>query len=472
MHKGKVMDVFKFGLRHILGLIMPGAILVLVSAYIFLTTLSLIGLKTTEYLWLKDQQFFAFVIFFTISYIMGAVFRLKAADEVDNESSNYLLDQFFKDNSESEEQYETTKQEILKGNVPKKLPKNFWEWVWREEDFPYYLWEFRKFEKFYPKEFYSFFNSYRDCMTEYEGASGKEFFNYCKMVIINAGNSLGNALKEEIELVEATVRFFAGTYFALKYSLFLLGAFLLSQFIAVVILLGRGVSVKSILYLHISLTFVFICVSYLINSWIKAEFRMRRFKEVDSVYDAFFLVHRHPETCPKCSGTVNIANSEEQIKYMERKKLLEDALSISRKPGEMTSAVNLDSLKTLIKSRSQTHTYLSSIYFAGSFNDHPYFINNDKFAIGIAVLPEDQEKAGIWKKHPHQEEVITVVEGSLNLELKKDNKIVEKTLTEGEIKVIEKGQCHRVLPIKNSNNHAIYIFLKTNPVQEPRGENC
>ncbi|TVL95569.1 MAG: hypothetical protein CV087_24240 [Candidatus Brocadia sp. WS118] len=469
------MDLFKFGLRHILGLIMPGAIIVLVGAYIFLSSLNLIGLNTAEYLWLKDQQFFAFVIFFTVSYILGAIFRLKAADVVDKESKKKLLKDFFKTHKLSENQIKElieTKEKILGGDYNVKLPKFFRDWIWREEDFPYNIWEFIKFKESHPEEFSSFFRSYQKCMTPLEGASGKEFFNYCKMVIIHSSQSLGSPLKEEIELTEATVRFFAGTYFALKYSLLVLGAFLLSQLVALGVQISQGITIGTNLYLHICLTLALLSLSYLMNRSIRKEFRIRRFKEVDSVYDAFFLVHRHPKTCPECSEIVDTLNNDNQLKYTERKKLLEDALSISRKPGETFSAVNLDTLRSLMKSRSKTHTYLSSIYFAGSFNDHPYFINNDKFAIGIAVLPEDEKKAGNWKKHPHQEEVITVVEGSLNLEIKKDDKTVENILKEGDVKIIEKNQCHRVLPIENGNNHAIYIFLKTNPSKEPRGEDC
>ena len=88
-------------------------------------------------------------------------------------------------------------------------------------------------------------------------------------------------------------------------------------------------------------------------------------------------------------------------KYIEREKVLNEA---SRRGGEQ--GVSLGDLVALMKETSASKRYLSSLYFAGAEGDHPYFLKNDRVAMGLAVLPEDAEKAGLSKRHPHQKEVI------------------------------------------------------------------
>lgn len=87
--------------------------------------------------------------------------------------------------------------------------------------------------------------------------------------------------------------------------------------------------------------------------------------------------------------------------------------------------------------------------------------------MGIAVLPEDAAKAGLWKKHPHQQEVIFVLQGALRLII--DDR-PEDVVGEGELRVIEKGQCHRIVPAEDE--HGVYLFCKTNPAKEIMAENC
>jgi hypothetical protein len=38
------------------------------------------------------------------------------------------------------------------------------------------------------------------------------------------------------------------------------------------------------------------------------------------------------------------------------------------------------------------------------------------------------------------------------------------------MRVIEKGQCHRILAINNQD--ATFLFVKTNPAEEPTEEPC
>ena len=153
-------------------------------------------------------------------------------------------------------------------------------------------------------------------------------------------------------------------------------------------------------------------------------------------------------------------------KYIVRTGVLNKASWRSEEPG-----VSLGDLVALMKEGSAAKGYLSSLYFASAEGDHPYFLKNDRVAMGLAVLPEDAEKAGLSKRHPHQKEVIIVLDGTLHLKVvKQSGERVEIDLCQGELYVIEEGECHRITPVRDQN--AAFLFVKTNPAQEPRGEEC
>ena len=123
-----------------------------------------------------------------------------------------------------------------------------------------------------------------------------------------------------------------------------------------------------------------------------------------------------------------------------------------------------------MKKESKYDSFLSSIYFAGKESDHPYFLQNDNVAIGISVLPEDSQKAAICKAHPHQDEIIIVLNGNILIEMKINDKNIEKSLQIGEKYIIDKNVCHRISSINNED--AAFIFIKSNPAQLPRSIPC
>ncbi|MGD0548806.1 MAG: cupin domain-containing protein, partial [Terracidiphilus sp.] len=116
--------------------------------------------------------------------------------------------------------------------------------------------------------------------------------------------------------------------------------------------------------------------------------------------------------------------------YKERAQLVLDAFS---------EGMSLDALVRLMRSRSGDFSQLSSLYFAGADRDHPYFLNTDKVAIGISVLPEDEPKSRVSKRHPHQHEVIFVLEGSLCVEVVKDGHWEPTDLRAGQVMTIFPG---------------------------------
>lgn len=141
--------------------------------------------------------------------------------------------------------------------------------------------------------------------------------------------------------------------------------------------------------------------------------------------------------------------------YEDLARLVRDAFS-----GGLT----LDSLVGLMRSRGP-----SSLYFAGADRDHPYFLHTDRVAIGLSALPEDESKSKRPKRHPHQHEVIFVLDGALRLELLKDGQWQPFDLTAGQVRIIYPNECHRIL---SSGQQAVFLFVKTLPAKEPREFDC
>ncbi len=131
--------------------------------------------------------------------------------------------------------------------------------------------------------------------------------------------------------------------------------------------------------------------------------------------------------------------------FATRAQLIEDAY---RRKSE-SSVLSLASLAWLMRERSGEHPYLSSVYFAGAEVDHPYFLQNEKIAIGIAVLPEDAAKAGRWRRHTTQTEVIFVLEGEMVVEFRDSSSVTQHRLSVGQMLPIPPGVCHYVLPVND-----------------------
>lgn len=461
------MDVFKLGLRTILGIILPGAILVMAFLYgVWNFTYILIQPKDS-FSWSEIQLFLSFIPLFIISYLLGNWMRLEAADKIDKKSSKYLLKGHVQPGSANEKELENAKRELTtkKDYENVNIPKGFDQWIFRREEFPYPLWELRKFQIYHPREVFNFFKSYRDCMVNPEKQGSKEFFNYCKMVILDSDKQ---SLKEEVQYAEGITRFFAGTYTALQYSswILLLSALITFTFLYISLFTDKAFTSYN-LSVHVFIPFLLALAMYFMNQKIIHRFRLLRLKEVDTVYEAFYLVHRHINHCKICSEYNNALNDN---KFRKRQELIDDAFKNSQLSENALSPVSLEKLILFMKDKSKSEEYLSSIYFAGKEGDHPYFLQNDKIAIGLSVLPEDAKKSGKRKSHPHQEEAIIVLNGSILLEIDKNGKATQKVLNQGDMFVINKSQCHHILPIDDKD--AAYIFVKTNPAEEPRAIDC
>lgn len=146
--------------------------------------------------------------------------------------------------------------------------------------------------------------------------------------------------------------------------------------------------------------------------------------------------------------------------YGERARLVLDAFR---------DGLTLDRLVRLMKDRSAQWPKLSSLYFVGADRDHPFFMRTDRMAIGLSVLPEDEPKSSTPKRHPHQHEVVFVLDGSLRVEILKKGRWHTNDLAAGQVKTIYPNECHRIV---SGGQQAVFLFVKTLPAEEPRELTC
>lgn len=520
------MDIFKLGLRNILGLTMPGVLVVLAFYYTLVRMVILLGLDYNQYSWTEKPQFLVFAVFFLLSYVIGALIRLKAADEVDEKSRKYLLRTYFKEFPRYEEFPGTNvtlekalylKKEELSAQITKRrytdkfIPEDlkivrrtenlikrmiieflylmkkevgtifsnvneqidpkgqrvsvtvseakieviertayqkvgekkknpnilenestaefiksttasksskwkiltviaswylgsrlqlflnmfnyiviikylkskkfnrperdkttvnfmtaFDRWIWREEKFPYPIWQLRRINHFHEKEVNDFYEERKHCTADVRGIGEKEFFNSSKIHIVHGSGSIGNTLRDEINREEATVRFFSGAYFALKYSFRFLVFMFIVQLIVILFLgetqlstyikadplvqlgssqiskkdtpdtlrsqtsskganlepdevarfqfkkdnvdlyyemnsptvSGSHYTIES-LWLHMAIAAVLAFSAWKMQRYIIRRFRTLRLREVDAVYDAYYLIRTQPNTIPR-----------------------------------------------------------------------------------------------------------------------------------------------------------------------------
>jgi len=154
------MNVFKLGLRNIIGITFPGAILIVVTLYVLYSICYLLNISLEFIDFLTSQQLILFIILFIISYIIGGIIRLESADKLDKKSSDYLIKQYLKNPPEdftSEKVLHQISSALMKGDAEISVPPYFDKWIWRFEKFPYPLWELRKFKNISPPGSLKFF---------------------------------------------------------------------------------------------------------------------------------------------------------------------------------------------------------------------------------------------------------------------------------------------------------------------------
>lgn len=291
------MDLRPLGKRDIFGILLPGTVLIFVSAYVFFGVLLLLGLGS-QVKGLLEQEFLLTVGLFVAAYLVGSLLRLVASDDVDKESSKYLLEKWRQAHPvglEQEKSFKEIKAEYAKGNgEDTDVPAGFDDWLFRVDEFPYPAWQNRKWQAHGPREVLDFYRgNYRTSMWSESKASPKDFFNHCKLTIIGSGGPL----VDEVNAAEGLTRFFAGTVAALQLSIRLLVivAIIQTLFVAGLILapdliamLSPSAEIRgSVLGLVFTLV-IASCSRWTCNRIVR-RFRGIRSKEVMTVYHAFYL---------------------------------------------------------------------------------------------------------------------------------------------------------------------------------------
>jgi hypothetical protein len=291
------MDIFKLGARDIFGIVLPGAVLLFVIIYAFWSLPATLGVPALDVSLLKDQGLLLSIVFFVASYVLGYLLRLGTADQVDEKSSECRLKEWRrrKENQALEEHFKQLLDQMRRGEDVSDISTEFDDWLWRAEPFPYPVWYLRRVAFSYPPEIREFFNQYKRFMglvPDSLPSVGKQFFSYCKLAI----SQEDSVLREEINAAEGNTRFLAGTYSALRLSLWIFVTLLAFQLIAVAVLHIRGISVADLVRSHLASlilsTFLLIAGSRVAQVHIKRHFRGLRLREAGIVYDAFHLVCR------------------------------------------------------------------------------------------------------------------------------------------------------------------------------------
>src|SRR5271157_5432177 len=259
------MIPFQLGFRNLIGILVPGAVLELV----IFTCLDILFPCTGQAIARETGTNTGPLVvgFLLTAYILGSVIRLWSADTVDQLSASRVkirLDPFKGEEGSIEKHLDDllgavrttappnteppTVEPLDKAEPLNSAEKEYFKqlleyarnppspdgqkqevsrlqdaepdlikWAWKYDEFPYPVWEIMKLRSYHPDEVFRFFEPYMRCFaTGYR--RNKEFFNYCKAVIYEAHEGKCHALAEEVQSLEAYVRFFGGVFWALLLS--------------------------------------------------------------------------------------------------------------------------------------------------------------------------------------------------------------------------------------------------------------
>lgn len=313
------MQNLRLIIRMIFGIIIPGGFFCLIICWGLFGILGPFHNYLFKTNFLNFSSWFLIIILIILSYMTGNIIRLSQTDKVDNKSAKYnqkrnrytsscfkvLTELIIKYEGEliNKQQSEDQKRNKIKklNNLYKKYDKR----VWIFEKFPYPKWQTRKRILYHSETYRKFFEKYPKGMT----VTTKEFFNFCKTTI----SGLNPDLREEISYAESLTRFFAGVYFAIRIGMWIvLGTITLQMIYCILFkfstqlsnfVVNLFTSNNSTMLCDLKLSIIIIIISIIIfvifcciNKEILNRFRGIRLKEVDTVYDAFFIVcKKHPE---------------------------------------------------------------------------------------------------------------------------------------------------------------------------------
>ncbi len=297
------MELVRELLRDFVGIIIPGSLLVIFSLCLFWGIAILVPFDSSGGLSIggNSVSFFVLLVF---SYIAGQSLRMKRLHDLERACTETyrkkhkagLSDEDFEASIErikqQEQEYYADGSNLDKLTAAyKQHNKQFEFW----EMFPYpYLVRGRRLYR-HPRNYNQFYEKY-----DKQGITKDDrFFNFCKSVAYEYSPSL----KEELLRQEALVRLFAGVYYTIKYGnvvAAILGVLhlLTVELVIVLTIASRfflGASVPSHLNLALSGGMLVVSIFALLVFWylnreILDRLRYMRSKEINLVYDGFYLI--------------------------------------------------------------------------------------------------------------------------------------------------------------------------------------
>lgn len=414
-------------IRGFFEILMPGVFFFLNIAFMVIFLISILNPQQMSPNEIIEQFITSPVVAITlviaIGYPVGMAFRLLKTARIDTTSARYIA--------------------FLK---PKERGK-----LYLSDHFFYGNWMRKKIREHLPAEAARFYDEY--WYDKYTASDAPTFFNFCKILIAKEDIQSGT----EIYAAEAILRFLAGSYYALQFSVvimvLILAIALASHNTQVAVLTGALV-VTYLLLLHIILS----------------QFRFLRAKEVDTVFNASFANRKVFSQLFPTTTSRRLISKSQLPEFTKRKELILNCWGERWEDERLVQSLDLEKLVFQMKAASIQHPYLSSLYFAGMKVDHPFFLENSRFALGIAVLPEDSTKASLPKRHPYQTELIVVLNGSINIHYEIDGKQTDTVVEENDYFVIPPDTCHWISVAGDGQGTLLYI--KTNPAQEPQSLPC
>jgi mannose-6-phosphate isomerase-like protein (cupin superfamily) len=416
-------------IRGFFEILMPGVFLVLnavVTLYVLTSVLApkIVSQLNAALLHCSSPALAASLLI-AVSYPVGVVLRLLKNAKIDGRSAAYI----------------------------RLMHPGEREAFYVKDEFFFNNWMKEKVKERLPSDAAFFYQKYWADKDTGSGTKNTTFFNFCKTIV--AKNDPQSGI--EIYGAEALSRFLAGSYYALQAS--------------VLLMLANAICAFTCLSPRYALLPLIIIIGYLyLLHVILSQYRLLRCKEVDIVFNACFANREHFDRLFQTTSSRSLMFVSGCSQFDTRLTLLKDAWLPRQDGTRLIQSVALHRLISFMKTRSTTHPYLSSMYFAGAEVDHPFFLENNKVAIGLSVLPEDAGKSAVPKRHPLQSEIIVVIQGALTLHHDKGGIADHLTLTEDECFIIDKGVCHWITSIDKTD--AAYLFIKTNPSEEPRSASC
>jgi hypothetical protein len=322
------VDLFKLELRNFFGVLLPGALLLLVILYASATALIAVTvtliMPESLHSWINGagtnlggggHEALVIALLFLLSYLLGSLLKLNSADNLDERSGKANMKKMHERATRENKKGVKQGESILSGESDISLDevwesltsssakpiitaKNY-EGLWARDTFPYpvfQLWRLKRnrltgyLETLYPLLLR---------MKEGPPVGGqKSLFNYCKMLVFSASKELGDELIREVRSTETEVRFYAGTYYALFCGLRILALFITFQiFILFAAIYSGSLPVLPGFFLVV-LSFIIAGIACYGNSKILLRFRTCRIKEVDYVFDAYAIYRTRKQIDP------------------------------------------------------------------------------------------------------------------------------------------------------------------------------